>query len=94
LYWFIGNPPTKNHNLLIIITIFNSKIRLCYDERRFLLFLKKRETPPHREVFPEGLKMQDPPLPVSGVIREDVIPCQRRDCLCFDREAAALKKQA
>ena len=34
LYWVIGNPPTENHNPLIIMTIFNSKIRLCYDERR------------------------------------------------------------
>jgi hypothetical protein len=30
--------------------------------------LKKRETPSLWEVFPEGLEVQDPPLPVSGVI--------------------------
>ena len=44
----------------------------------FHLFIdKKEETPPHWEVFPEGLEVQDPPLPESGVIRR-CDPRQRR----------------
>jgi hypothetical protein len=41
-------------------------------------YVEKRETPSRREVFPVGVVVHgDPPLPVSGVIK-DVIPRQRR----------------